>query len=389
MLILEILKNQAISGEKMKFDPKKTEITFDDILLLPGKSDFLVDDEIKTVNTTGRVTQDLALDLPIISSPMPGISNADMAIALGKAGGMSVIHPFQSIAAQADQIKQVKNENVKVAGSISFNKHSSLKDVAVLLNAGADLISIETGHAYSSQTIDFINKVKNAFSKIRVSAALVVTGDATEALIKAGADNIRVGIGGGSHCTTRLVTGIGRPQLSAIEECHKVAKKYNIPIMSDTGIKYAGDLTKAFAFGAESIMIGGLLSGTDECPGEIIEKEGKKYKYSWGMCTDTAYKHKTPWEKINPRGLLKIFKNTLKTLIGTETYSNNNEKDFEEGVEALIPYRGSVKLVINQLKSGLIRSMWYLGAKNIKEIQKNTRVVLVSNSTPLENIPRI
>jgi len=373
----------------MKFNQNITEITFDDVLLLPGKSDFLVDNEKKVVNITGRVTKDLLLELPIISAPMPGITTAAMAIALGKAGGMSVIHPFQSIKSQAEQIRIVKEANVKVAGSISFNKNTTLKDVEILLKAGADLISIETGHAHNQQTIEFISKIKNTFEKIRLSASLVVTGEATEALIKAGADNIRVGIGGGSHCTTRLVTGVGRPQLSAIEECYKVAKKYDIPIISDTGIKYSGDLPKAFAFGAETVMIGGLLAGTDECPGEIVEKEGKKYKYSWGMCTDTAYKHKTPFEKLKPEYILQLIKKTIKKIIGRADSDSFREKDFEEGVEALVPYRGPVTSILNQLRGGLIRSMWYLGTKNIKEIAKKTRVVMVSNSTPLENIPRI
>ncbi|MCC6711043.1 MAG: guanosine monophosphate reductase [Candidatus Pacebacteria bacterium] len=368
----------------MKIDKTNNfnEVTFDDVLLLPGKSDFLVDNEKKNIKITGRIAKDFYLDLPIVSAPMPGVTGEKMAITIGKAGGLGFIHPFQSINSQAEQITRVKKENVKVAGTISFNKSTTLKDVSILLQAGADLISLETGQAHNTQTIEFISKIKNAFKDIKVSASLVVTQQATKELIKAGADSIRVGIGGGSHCTTRLVTGVGRPQLSAVEDCYQIAKKYDIPIISDTGIKYSGDIPKAFAFGAEAVMIGGLLSGTDECPGEIIEKDGKKYKYSWGMCTDTAYKHQTPWEQLNPIEILRKIKRSI--------FNNQKlNKEFEEGVEALVPYKGSANMVLSQLKGGLIRSMWYLGTKNIKEIEKNAKVVLVSNSTHLENIPRI
>jgi len=367
---------------KLNKNTNLNEVTFDDVLLLPGKSDFLVDDEKKNINITGRAAKGLELSLPIISAPMPGVTGEKMAITMGKAGGLGVLHPFQKIEDQAEQIKRVKKEQVKVAGSISFNKATTLKDVSILLEAGADLISIETGQAHNVQTIEFISKIKNAFKDVKISASLVVTQQATKELIKAGADSIRVGIGGGSHCTTRLVTGVGRPQLSAVKDCYQIAKKYDIPIISDTGIKYSGDIPKAFAFGAETVMIGGLLSGTDECPGEIIEKDGKKYKHSWGMCTDTAYKHQTPWEQINPIELMRKIKRSIFN-------QQKITKEFEEGVEALIPYKGSATVILNQLRGGLIRSMWYLGTKNIKEIEKKTEVVMVSNSTMLENIPRV
>lgn len=366
------------------------EITFDDVLLLPGFSSFEMGEDTKKTSLKTRISKNVTLDLPIISAPMPGLTEEKMAIAIGKLGGMGFIHPFQSKEKQLEQVKAVKKHKVKVAVSVTEISEKSLKHILKLHSLGVDLICIETSHAYNKQTIEFIKKIKKANKKIEICASLVVTGEATEKLIKAGADSIRVGIGGGSHCTTRLVTGVGRPQLSAVAECYKVAKKYNIPVISDTGIKYAGDIVKALAFGAETVMIGGLLTGTDECPGELIEIDNKKYKHSWGMCTKEAITH-TPFIKNPPQYVIKKLKSIIKKVLGIKdkVFQPVNEQIFEEGIGNLIPYKGSVMPILEDLTKGIQRSMWYLGAKNIKDVRTKTKWVVVSGNTHLENIPRI
>jgi IMP dehydrogenase len=376
----------------MKKQTPSYEITFDDVLLLPGYSTFEMNDDIKKVSLKTRVSKNLKIDIPITSSPMPGLTEERMAIALGKLGGLGFIHPFQSKKKQLSQAKEVKKHKVKVAVSVvDLSLDKGVNHVKKLHKLGVDLICVETSHAHNKQTVQFIKKLKKINSKIEICASLVVTGEATEKLIKAGADSIRVGIGGGSHCTTRLVTGIGRPQLSAVEECYKVAKKYDIPIMSDTGIKYAGDIVKALAFGAESVMIGGLLTGTDECPGEIIVKKGKKYKHSWGMCTKEAITHQKPFFEDPYGSLIRNIKKIIKKILGLKLRANNDESHliFEEGIGNLIPYKGGVNVEIENLVKGMKRSMWYLGTKNIKEVRKKTNWVVVSGNTHLENIPRI
>lgn len=358
-----------------------SEFTFDDILLLPGKSNFSLDDEDRVVSLTSVITPRLSIDIPLVSSPMPGVTETEMAIEIGKAGGLGIIHPFQSFDSQLHQVKTVKSHKVKVGVSVSNFSSDGMTHVQNLMRFGTDLISIETPHAHNTHTLKFIRSLRRRFPNINISAALVVTPDATKDLILAGADNIRVGIGGGSHCTTRLVTGVGRPQLSAVFECYKIARKHNIPIMSDTGIKYAGDIVKAIALGADSVMIGGLFAGTTECPGPVIRKNWKLYKYSWGMCTRRALEH---------RGLHNFMISNLKKLVKSTLRSKSGvTADFEEGIEGYVPYRGPVSNIIRLLTAGIRRSLWYQGVDSLHNMRENARIVFVSKNTVQENLPRL
>jgi IMP dehydrogenase len=248
------------------------------------------------------------------------------------------------------------------------------------------MICIETAHAQNTHALRFVSQVKKAFPQSQLCVSFVVTKEATRDVIKAGADCIRVGIGGGSHCTTRLVTGIGRPQLSALEECVSESKKYGIPIISDTGIKHSGDIPKALLFGASAVMIGGLFAATKESPGNIVRREGKDYKMSWGMCTNTAMNHGQIKKTMSSISLSSL-KGYVRSVIYRKKYLQR--KQFEEGVEFLLPYKGSVRPVIEDLLSGTRRAMWYMGAKSISDISKKGTYVLVSPRTNLENIPRI
>ncbi len=372
----------------MKILSRTPEITFDDVLILPNKTDFSIEEESLNIDLQTRVSRNIQIKIPIVSAPMPGVTESKMAITLGKLGGMGFIHHFQSFERQLLQVQEVKRAGVKVAACISDFTEKGYAHIENLLKLKTDIISIETASAHNKPTIDFLKKVKKKYQKAEISVALVVTQNATEELIKAGADSIRVGIGGGSHCTTRLVTGVGRPQLSAVQACYSIAKKYNIPIISDTGIKYSGDVVKALVFGGDTVMLGGILSGTEECPGSIIIKAGKKYKYSWGMCTNTAIQHQQLNRLSQNLEIIKKIKNYLRSLI-LISQTKENMHFFEEGIEKLIPYKGSVIPIITQIISGIKRSMWYQGSINIKDLRNNAKVVLVSNNTYYENLPRI
>ncbi|MFA5484715.1 MAG: guanosine monophosphate reductase [Candidatus Pacearchaeota archaeon] len=385
----------------MGFVSNFREITFDDILLLPNFSSFSQNEEEKEISLKTRISKNLFLDLPIISSPMPAVTNSDMAISLAKAGGFGIIHPFQSLSDQINEIRKVKKLNLKVGIGVSDLSIRGLENIGLLLKEGVDLISLEVPHAHTREVINFIKLVKKKYPTTNLNVSSIITPEAVKDIIKAGADSIRIGIGGGSHCTTRIVTGIGRPQLSALDDCSKVARRYNIPVILDGGIRNSGDITKAIAFGANAVMIGGLFSGTDESPGELVIKNKKKYKYSWGMSTkkavDSLNNHSPKkYTMSNFRKFLKLFfqnpissiKKTFRYLFFRDNFDADNSF-LEEGIGNYIPYKGSVSNILAQLKGGIFRSFFYLGARNLEEVKKKSKKVLISNRSYLENIPRI
>lgn len=376
----------------MKIISSNPELTFKDVLLLPNLSNFTIIQDTKKTNIKTKISKNLEIDIPICSSPMANVTETEMAIALGKMGGIGFIHCFQNYKKQIEQATIVKSNQVKVAVSVSDFSEKGLRHVSNLIKIGVDLICIETAHGYNLQTIQFLKKIKIKHPNSQICVSLVVTAKATKALISAGADSIRVGIGGGSHCTTRLVTGVGRPQLSAVNECSLIARKYGVPIISDTGIENAGDISKAIAFGANVVMIGGLFAGTKECPGLIVKKRGINYKFSAGMCSNqTKYE-----SSIVFRTLVKQIKTIIKKVIYffpiKQNFISKYSEPFSfthEGVSGLIPYKGSVVKVLNELTGGLRRSMWYLGCKNLNELRQKAEVVIVTSNTIGDNVPRI
>ncbi len=227
---------------------------------------------------------------------------------------------------------------------------------AALVAAGVDVLVVDTAHGHSKNVIEAVQRTRSEHPKIQLIAGNVATAEATEALIKAGVDAVKVGIGPGSICTTRVVAGVGVPQLSAIAQCAQVAVKFDIPIIADGGIKYSGDMVKALAAGADSVMIGSLFAGADEAPGDRVLFEGRAYKVHRGM------------------GSLSAMKKGSK-----DRYSQGDIEDIEklvpEGIEGRVPYSGLVSAVIYQLIGGLRAGMGYTGCRTIPELQKNARFV--------------
>ncbi|MDZ4710919.1 MAG: IMP dehydrogenase [bacterium] len=243
----------------------------------------------------------------------------------------------------------------------------TIERVGELVKAGVDVIIVDTAHGHSQGVIDMVKKIKKNFD-IDLIAGNVATGEATYDLINAGADCIKVGIGAGSICTTRIIAGVGVPQMTAVMDCAKVAANYKIPIISDGGVKQTGDVPKAIAGGADSVMLGGMFAGTEEAPGEKVLYEGRSFKVYRGM------------------GSLEAMKKG-----SSDRYFQDVEDDINklvpEGIEGIVPYKGNVGETIYQLLGGLRASMGYCGAKNISEMKSKTRFVKITNAGLKESHP--
>lgn len=255
-----------------------------------------------------------------------------------------------------------------LAGAAIGVRGDYLERAEELVKAGVDILVIDIAHGHSDHTIETIKKIKNKFSNCEIIAGNVATKEGVADLIEAGADSLKIGVGPGSMCTTRIVTGCGYPQLSAIIECAKEANKYNIPVIADGGIRYSGDIVKALGAGASTVMIGSLLAGTDESPGMTMIRNGRKFKISRGMASLGANMSKRKSEGVSSSDF------------GLQEY-------VAEGVEAIVPYRGKVMEILNQFSGGLRSGMSYCGAKSIKELHKKARFVQITSAGLKESFP--
>lgn len=463
----------------------KQGLTFDDVLLIPAHSDVLPRD----VDVRTHLTQNVTLNIPVMSAGMDTVTEAEMAIAMAREGGIGVIHKNMSIDEQAREVKLVKRsehgiivdpiylapdntlsdadelmnkyhisgvpitENGKLVGIITNrdmrfetdlsrpisdimtskglitapehttmeeakrilqahrieklplvddNGHlkglitirdiekmrkfpnsnkdsdgrlkvaaaigvtSDVKDrVEALLDAKADVLVIDTAHGHSEGVLQTIRRLRKAFPHLELIAGNVATYDATKALIEAGVSAVKVGIGPGSICTTRVIAGIGVPQITAIYDCAKAAEGTGIPIIADGGIQYSGDIAKALGAGASCVMLGNLLAGTEEAPGEMIIYQGKNYKSYRGM------------------GSLGAMQAGSKD----RYFQQNAKKLVPEGIEGRIPYKGHVSDVLFQLIGGLRASMGYCGAKNIKAMNEDTQFIQITGAGLRESHP--
>jgi IMP dehydrogenase len=456
-------------------------LTFDDLLLVPGASSVLPRD----VDTTTLLTNNISLNIPIISAAMDTVTESRTAICLAQEGGIGIIHRNMSIERQAIEVDKVKkSESGMIVDPITIepeqrvrealdlmnryrisgvpvvrkkrlvgiltnrdlrfetnldqpvanvmthenlitvsSKHISLEDskkllhkhriekllvvdedynltglitikdiekikkyplackdsigrlrvgaavgivdreprIDALLAAGADAIVIDTSHGHSSGVLDAVRDTKANFPKCELIAGNVATSEGTRALIEAGVDAVKVGVGPGSICTTRIIAGVGVPQMSAIRDAHKIGDAYRIPIIADGGIKYSGDIVKAMAAGAHTVMIGGLFAGTEESPGETILFQGRTYKVYRGM------------------GSLEAMKMGSKDRYYQDDIESNL-KLVPEGIEGRVPYRGSLSASIHQLMGGLKAGMGYVGCTTTEELRKNARFIKITSA---------
>ncbi|KAB2915084.1 MAG: IMP dehydrogenase [Hyphomicrobiaceae bacterium] len=462
-------------------DESTVALTFDDVLLVPRPSDVLPGE----TDVSSRVTRQIGLKIPVLSSAMDTVTEGRLAIAMAQAGGIGVIHRNMTPEMQAEQVAMVKRYvSGMVVNPVTINPSATLRDalrlmdehnisgipvvepgklgklVGILTNrdvrfatnpktpiaelmtkelvtvkegvsredarrllhqhriekllvvdegyrciglitvkdiekaqkypnackdepgrlrvaaatsvgedgferaerlidAGVDLVVVDTAHGHSSRVLEAVKRIKKHSNRVQVIAGNVATADGTKALIDSGADAVKVGIGPGSICTTRIVAGVGMPQLTAIMDAVEVAKKQDVPVIADGGIKYSGDMVKALAAGADCVMIGALLAGTDEAPGETYLYQGRTYKAYRGMGSVGAMARGSA-----DRYFQQEVKDTLKLV--------------PEGIEGQVPYKGPVDGVLHQLVGGLRAGMGYLGAATLKDLRERARFVRIS-----------
>lgn len=335
----------------------KEGITFDDVLLVPAYSEVLPFE----VCLKGRFSRHIELDIPFASSAMDTVTEANMAIAMARKGGIGVIHKNMPAEKQAEEVAKVKAEGLKVAAAVGITKDVLVR-VLPLANAGVDALVLDSAHGHSKGVIDVLKAIKNTFPDIDVVVGNIATAEAAKDLIIAGADALKVGIGPGSICTTRVVAGVGMPQLTAIADVADVAG--DIPVIADGGLRYSGDVVKALAAGATCVMCGSMFAGTDEAPGEVEEVDGVKMKGYRGMGSIDAMEAGSA-DRYFQKGAAKLV---------------------PEGVVARVPYKGSVADVLFQLEGGLRSGMGYCGARDLDALHK-AKFVKISPATVKENHP--
>ena len=334
----------------------KESLTFDDVLLLPRYSDILPSETDISIELTKRIF----LKAPFLSSAMDTVTESKMAIAMAQAGGIGIVHRNLNIKDQIKEIFKVKKKKLVVGAAVGTNKEDLLR-AKMLIDNGCDLIVIDTAHGHTKKVLNLLSNLKKINKKIPLCVGNVATGEAAKKLYDSGADIIKVGIGPGSICTTRMVAGIGVPQISAIMEVKRALKNKKIKIISDGGIKFSGDIVKAIAAGADAIMMGSIFAGTDESPGKKFKIKGKIYKSYRGMGSIGA---------MSSGSANRYFQKNFK----------DKSKFVPEGVEGRVAYKGNVSKIIYQLKGGLRSSMGYIGAKNLKEISKNAKFIKITKA---------
>ena len=337
-------------------DTIKEALTFDDVLLLPKYSDILP----ANTNISLDLTKQIALKVPFLTSAMDTVTESKMAVAIAKEGGLGIIHRNLNIKNQSNEIIKVKKKKLYVGAAIGTNKED-IDRAKSLVSNGVDLIVIDTAHGHSEKVLKTLSKIKKIINKVPICVGNIATGEAAKRLYNSGADIIKVGIGPGSICTTRMVAGIGVPHISAIMDVKKALSKKKIKIISDGGIKFSGDIAKALAAGADAIMMGSIFAGTEESPGKKFSIKGKIYKHYRGMGSIGA---------MSAGSANRYFQKNYK----------DKSKFVPEGVEGRVEFKGKVSKIIYQLKGGLRSSMGYIGAKNLKEIHTKAKFVKITKA---------
>jgi IMP dehydrogenase len=343
-------------------------LTYDDVLLLPDESDVIPSE----VETKTRLTRNINIAVPVLSSAMDTVTEARMAIAMAKAGGIGIIHRNLSIDDQVKNVIEAKKSGI-VGAAVGVGDDGFAR-ASALIEAGVDVVVVDTAHGHHRAVLDAVARIRKAFPSIEIIGGNVATRAGAQALINAGVDAVKVGVGPGSICTTRVVAGVGVPQVTAIMEAHKACVKAGIPLIADGGLQYSGDIVKAIVAGADSVMLGSLLAGTEESPGEVIEINGLKYKGYRGMGSLGA---------MQSRGEQKSY--------SKDRYMQDDvlaeDKLVPEGIEGKVAARGPVATVVHQLVGGLRSGMGYAGAPTIADLQKNGRLIQITAAGLQESHP--
>ncbi len=348
----------------MPLDDLRFGLTYDDVLLIPRRSRVRSRHQV-SLNT--RLSGNIQLDLPIVAANMDTVCGAEMAIALARLGGIGIIHRFLPSYAHATEVEKVKLTGADLLVGVAVGTdHDMMERAKSCVAAGADVLVLDIAHGHAEHALEGVKRLKDAFSDIDLVAGNVATAAGAADLAAAGADAIKVGVGPGGVCTTRLVAGVGMPQLTAIDEA--VAGADGVPVIADGGIRNSGDIAKALAAGADTVMIGSLFAGTKESPGELEHSSKGLVKRIRGMASREAVESRAERH-------------------GEELDDEYFEHRAPEGVEGLVPYQGEVSKVLHQLLGGVKSAMSYLDATDLAEFRQNAAFVRVTPAGLTENHP--
>lgn len=329
-------------------------LSYDDVLLVPQYSEI---NSRGDVDLSTQITPRVKLNSPLISVNMTDVTGVEMAIALGKLGGLGFLPRFFSPEDQADMVKLVKKAGVYAGAAIGC-REGYLDRAEMLVKAGADILTLDVAHAHMLQALEATSELKKRFgNSVDIISGVVGTENGADDLFKHGADSVRVGVGPGTICITRVVTGSGVPQITAVLDAAKAARKWKKTILCDGGTKSTGDLVKGLAAGASAIVIGGQFAGTDEAPGKTTTIDGKKFK---AYNASTSLTEKENHIKVKGNGLGKNYTKQI------------------EGVESMVPYKGPLSKVIETMTANVRSGLSYSGAKNIPELWKKAKFIQIT-----------
>jgi len=335
----------------------RTGLSYDDVLLVPQRSPV---DSRSDVDLSTELTPALPLAVPLLSAPMDTVTEAETAIALSEAGGFGTIHRFLSIDEQAAAVRRASEAGATVGAAIGITD-GFLDRARAVMAAGADALVVDVAHGHLEKCLDATAQVRDAFPDAELVAGNVATPSAVHDLADVGVDAVKVGIGAGSHCTTREVAGAGVPQLTAIDDCADAARDHgrDLRVIADGGIRSSGDAVKALMAGADTVMLGRLFAATDESPSELVERDGVLYKKSRGMATTAANEARTD-----------------KTV---------ERHHVDEGVEGLTAYRGPLVDVVDDVVDGMQSGLSYCGGRTIAEARENAEFIRIEEGTQKRN----
>lgn len=358
-------------------------LTFDDVLILPGYSDFSRSD----ISLETNLTKKISLTIPLVAAPMDTVCDSRLAIRLGEMGGIGVIHRNLTIEGEAGEVNKVKDAGFVAAAAVGASGGFEER-VSALVKAGVDVVLVDSAHGFDKKIIDAVRFIKKHYPKLQVIAGNIATADGAQALINAGADALRVGMGPGAICTTRIVSGMGVPQLTAVLETVKAAKKYSVPVIADGGIKYSGDMVKALAAGASTVMMGSYFSSSEESPGKVVELSADKVPARFKNILKpgvTRYKFK----EYRGMGSVGAMEHGAKIKSESE-FHGKSYKDrvlVAEGVEGLVPLKGSVQSIVDQAVGGIKSGMYYIGAKSLEELTEKSTFIKITHASLTESHP--
>jgi IMP dehydrogenase len=357
-------------------------LTFDDVLLKPGYAGFSRSD----VDLSSKLTKKITLKTPFVSAPMDTVTESGLAIVLAKAGGIGIIHRNLTIEDQAKEVKKVVKRGLLVGVAVGSSSGFE-KRVGALVNVGVSVLVVDSAHGYSKSVITALMSIKQKYPAVEVVAGNVATSKGAEALIRAGADALRVGMGPGAICSTRIISGMGVPQLTALQNVSKVARAFEVPVIADGGINYSGDAVKALAAGASTIMMGRLFAATQESASKTVVMKAQEVPKRFKNILDGSDIY--TFKEYRGMGSIGAMKRGAEVSSEDEFHGKDYSNDslIAEGVSGLIPASGSVNELVGHLIGGVRSGMFYVGSQTISDLWRSAKFYRITSASLAESHP--